>query len=302
MKHIYISPHSDDVALSCGGQIISDPASRSQTMVLNIFTSESRDSHRELGKMQDNFLDSINDDRTAEDRSAWNSVEIETHYADLPEALLRRRFPFSITRHQGEPEITNAIYDVVLSHIKSNPTATFYFPAAFGKHVDHLACRDAGFQLLDHGLITKLVLYEDIPYCWLRFIRKQYYIELLRHVELEKGSSTIAFRQGGENILGYIKQDMAPFPRGRKLFLAVYLSLLLKNLTQNKSGASKTYRGRVNLTRLDDRVLEKKKQLLYHYKSQIPMLFGASPEDVLHDYHESFSTEVTIELFRKSRG
>ena len=40
LKHIYISPHADDVALSCGGQILSNPASKEDTLVLNVFTSE----------------------------------------------------------------------------------------------------------------------------------------------------------------------------------------------------------------------------------------------------------------------
>jgi LmbE family N-acetylglucosaminyl deacetylase len=296
VKHIYVSPHADDVALSCGGQIISDPARVNDTMILNIFTSESQHSH------QNTFQDSINPDRTMEDRSAWDHLAIKADYANLPEALLRGRFPFSIFRRVDDSKIINELYGVVLSYVRSYPDATFYFPAGFGNHVDHLACRDVAFRLIDEDILGKIVLYEDIPYCWLRFIRDQHYKMLLRSIELDSASCAQAFRPGGETIPEYLRRKMVPFPRGKKLFTIVYLSLSMGNVLNKRSPAPKPYRGKVNLTRLNDDHMAKKKDLLYHYRSQIPMLFGNDPEDLLGKLYESFSIEAAIEISKRPPG
>ncbi|HWI87536.1 MAG TPA: PIG-L family deacetylase, partial [Sphingomonas sp.] len=171
MKHIYVSPHSDDVALSCGGQIILGAARGNDVLVLNIFRSDAEDAHSAPDGATNVLFDSINSDRTREDKAAWDSIGIEAQYANLPEALLRRKFPFSILPGRRDDGIANEIIEVLLSYIKLYPDALLYFPAGFGNHVDHLACTKAAFRLLDDNIVEKIMLYEDTPYSWLKFIR-----------------------------------------------------------------------------------------------------------------------------------
>jgi hypothetical protein len=293
VKHIYVSPHADDVALSCGGQILSGSTPMNDAMVLNIFTSESGDSP------QDKLFDSINSERSIEDRAAWKQIGIKADYIDLPEALLRKKFPFSILPRGDEDAIIEELYQAILPYARSNPDAAFYFPAGFGNHVDHLACRKVAFRLIDEGIIDTVILYEDTPYSWLKFIRDQHYRALLKSVEFDGDGLGKAFRQDGENILDYLRRSAVPFPRGKKLFAIVYASLFLGNLLRRRSSRPKPYHGKINVVGLDADVTVKKRDLLYNYKSQIPMLFGKNPEELLDRKYGPFSKEVTIEISKK---
>jgi LmbE family N-acetylglucosaminyl deacetylase len=296
LKHIYISPHSDDVALSCGGQIMSASARRDDMMVMNIFTSESDGLSGDPSDTGAKFPDSIRSDRNLEDTAAWNYAGIETRHALIPEALLRKRFPFSIIPGREDPALVDRIFKFALSHIERYPDANYYFPAGFGNHIDHIACKKAAFRLLDEGHLDRIFLYEDIPYCWLKFIRAQYYVALLRNVDLKEEDRQQAFRSEGDDIASYLQRAMVPFPRGKKLFLAVYLSLLIETMIGKVFSVRNRYFGRIFFKYLDNNQITKKKNLLYHYRSQLPMLFGENPDKLLADYYQSFSREMTIEI------
>ncbi len=45
--------------------------------------------------------------------------------------------------------------------------------------------------------------------------------------------------------------------------------------------------------------MARKKELVFHYASQIPMLFGDRPEALLTACRDSFSSEFAIEISRK---
>jgi LmbE family N-acetylglucosaminyl deacetylase len=297
VKHIYLSPHSDDVALSCGGEIISNSASKNDTVILNVFTSEQSDSDA-ARKGEPALFDSLNAERTLEDKSAWDSIGIECRYLNLPEALLRRRFPFQIRAGSRDLAIENAAYDAILSHVGSHPGANFYFPAGIGNHVDHLVCKEAGFRLLDEGVLDKIFLYEDVPYSWLRFIRNQYYRALLKTVEIDQSDQLRALRQSGEGLIEYLTRKSVPFPRGKRLFPIVYFSSLVGNRLRPHSRSTKSYRASVRKIELSDDELRQKKDLLYFYRSQIPMLFGTHADQFLHSHRDSFSTEMKMEVTR----
>jgi LmbE family N-acetylglucosaminyl deacetylase len=297
VKHIYLSPHSDDVALSCGGQILADPAREQDIMVLNIFASDPEHSQGGPRKKETMFL---NAERASEDKSAWESIGVATRHANLPEALLRGRFPLAILACKGDDRIIDDLHETMLSWVRSHPDAVFHFPAGFGNHIDHLVCRTVAFRLLDEGAVEKIVFYEDIPYCWLRFIRLPYYRALLRDVELEHASEAHAFRRDGETMWSYLGRRNVPFPKGKALFSMIYLALKMGNALRGSSPVAKRYRGRISAIRLDDATMERKKQLLYHYRSQIPLLFGDEPDKVLRNRHEAFSTETAIEIFRRA--
>jgi len=296
VKHIYISPHSDDVALSCGGRIIANPARGTDTLVLNIFSSENRNASKDASPLENTFHDSINAIRTSEDHSAWKFAGVQTHYADIPESLLRNKFPFSIFARSPDIDVENEIYNIVISFVRSYPDATFYFPAGFGNHVDHLACTDVAFRLLDEGALPKILLYEDIPYCWLRFIRNQCYKNLLYKVNIKNIGISKIFRQDGAGVMDYLFQNVTPFPRGKRLFPIIGASLLVRRILGRKNNTDKLYCGYVNHNQLDDESIENKKNLILHYDSQLSMLFGNDFEKFISKYSECFAAETTIEI------
>ena len=298
VKHIYISPHSDDVALSCGGQIISNASRQDDTLILNIFTSESRYSRQGPAKMESAFRDSINEDRTKEDKSAWKSIGVRADFLNLPEAILRKKFPFAILRSKGDDTIIDDVCGALLPYVKAYPDADFYFPAGIGNHIDHLACKQAAFRLLDECVVDKINLYEDIPYSWLTFIRGQYYKILSRTVALVKSDQAIASGRGGKNILAYLMHGNIPFPRGKKLFTLIYGSLVIDNALHGSSSSPKPYSGKMRFVDLGDDNIVKKRDLIYHYKSQIPMLFGKHPDEVIRHNQHSIAREVIVEISR----
>jgi hypothetical protein len=223
---------------------------------------------------------------------------VRCEFADLPEALLRGKFPFRLLGRESGYSVVRSICDAMGSLIDSKPGASFFFPAGFGSHVDHLACRDAAFRLLDHGRLNRIILYEDVPYSWLRFIRIQHYRALSRTIDFESESRKVAFRRDGVSFTEYVSGAKVPFPRGKKLFPLVQASLLSRNLLP-RVGGSKRYRGVIRTIALDDAQMAKKKALVFQYASQLPMLFGTEPEHALRALHESFSKEVAIEVTRR---
>jgi LmbE family N-acetylglucosaminyl deacetylase len=288
VKQIYVSPHSDDAALSCGGQIIA--GSPDDALVLNVFASE--------GDAQSALFDSVNAERTREDEVAWDSVGVALEQGRLPEALLRRKFPFQIVGGGPDPEVIQSVHELLYGYVRSEPGATFHLPAGFGSHVDHLACREAGLRLLNEGRLDRIMLYEDAPYSWLSFIRRQHYRALRRRIDLDRESRVAALRREGVNLSTYLRDRSVPFPRGKKLFPLVHASLLARNSLPGRPPA-KPYRGTVRTIALSDAQMAKKQELIFQYRSQLPMLFGKEPEKVLDRLRSSFSKEVVIEVTRK---
>ena len=300
VKHIYLSPHSDDVALSCGGQIIANPGRKNDVIVLNIFTSAHERLSQGSEETGSKLFDSLNSDRTTEDQLAWDSIGVSAHYLNLPESLLRGRFPFSLLSNMEERELSRDIVSALTKYKQEYPSASFYFPAGFGGHVDHLACRAAGFELLHDGILDNIILYEDIPYSWLKFIRDQSYKALLRGIEIDEVSRNRAFRPEGESILEYVTRRTVPFPRGRKLFSAVYASLIYGRMSGRIPSPGKGCQANIKIIELSYEQISQKKDLLHHYASQIPMLFGERPELLFNKHHSSLSREVIIEISKSA--
>jgi hypothetical protein len=291
----------DDVALSCGGQIISNISKRDAIMVLNVFRSEEDggDNYREGGTLS-RAQDYIKPLRSMEDEAAWACLGIEPKYLDLPEALLRNEFPFSIflSLRSKDREIADKGYDRVRGIVALHPEAEMYFPAGFGNHRDHLLCREVAFRLLDNGDLDRIFLYEDIPYAWLKFIRELHYRILMKKIVISEEGRKVAFRKGGLSVERFIKQDLVPFPRGKMLFLVVYLALIAINILSAFFCAAKKYRGCIRAVTLNDEMTKKKVDLIQFYESQIPLLFGLKSDECLRAQRESLSTEVLIEIVK----
>ncbi len=61
----------------------------------------------------------------------------------------------------------------------------------------------------------------------------------------------------------------------------------------------KRHVGRIKTIDLNDLDMERKKKLIFEYKSQVPMLFGGSPDNTLRECRNAFATEVLIEVSRR---
>lgn len=293
MKHIYISPHADDVALSCGGQILANPDRRSDSLVLTVFTSQNDPSERAATNDQARFVNAIHTERDNEDEAAWKLVGVPLRTLGLPEALLRDTFPFSIRRSARDLQVKRDLHDTIASYMHTHTEAQFYFPAGIGRHVDHLLCRDVALDLLRSHAPAKIVFYEDAPYWWLRFLKKAHYQEL--GLGLASDDSANRLPNSGIDLLQYFLRNDVPFPRGRKLFLAVYVGLVA-GVGRGARVHLETLNPTISTTTIDAKILAFKRELVYQYRSQLPMLFGERPDELLEKYRDFFATETRIEF------
>jgi len=245
---------------------------------------------------QAQFVDAIHADRDKEDEAAWNFAGVPLRALGLPEALLRGSFPFSLTRSARDRQVMGELYDMIVSYKRTYKEAQFYFPAGIGRHLDHLLCRDVAFDLLRNDASAKIIFYEDAPYWWLRFLKKAHYHEL----GLGAGTRDSADRPSryGIDLWQYLSRKDVPFPRGRKLFFAVYVGLLAR-AGRGLSADWKAFRPTIATTTLDAEILARKRELVFHYKSQLPLLFGEAPDELLDKYQDCFALETTTEMVRR---
>src|SRR6266508_169404 len=142
--HIYLSPHLDDAALSCGGAIALHANAGARVLVVTLctaapppagpFSDLANAEHQSWGLAPAEVISA----RLREDDLALARLDADTYRAGLLDAIYRR------------PDAYNSRV----------PRATFYAPLGVGNHVDHqivyAAARD--------GAGAVMAFYEDFPY------------------------------------------------------------------------------------------------------------------------------------------
>jgi LmbE family N-acetylglucosaminyl deacetylase len=170
---IFLSPHYDDVALSCGGTVALLSDRGMGALVVTIFGGEviddvlgdfARWKHARWGL---NDMDAVRAQRQAEDSAAATILRARTRWLGFPDAIYRG------DRYGADPELFGQVRategplaDVVGNEIRSLPEfqmdSTIYVPLAAGQHVDHQLVFMAGQVLANAG--ARVLAYEDCPY------------------------------------------------------------------------------------------------------------------------------------------
>lgn len=176
MKHyetIYLSPHLDDAALSCGGQIWQQVQAHHPVLVVTItagdppaaaFSAFADKLHQRWGLAQE-----VVAQRRGEDREACSHLGADWVHYTLPDCIYR----FHPTTHEplysSEAEIFGAVHpaetDLVsqlADYFKTElpPAGRVMAPLGVGHHVDHQLVRLAA----EHAFGSALWYYEDYPY------------------------------------------------------------------------------------------------------------------------------------------
>jgi LmbE family N-acetylglucosaminyl deacetylase len=177
-QHIYLSPHYDDAALSCGGAIHRQTQAGEAVLVVTICAAPpppdsplspfAQELHTKWGDPGDviatrqtedqvsmgilgadylrlSFADCIY--RGAPEKEEWfykSNIEIfgEIHPTDLP--------------------LADEIATAIIEQISPEANTVLYAPLTAGHHVDHQLTHTAAWQLWQQGWNT--VFYEDYPY------------------------------------------------------------------------------------------------------------------------------------------
>jgi LmbE family N-acetylglucosaminyl deacetylase len=177
-QHIYLAPHYDDAALSCGGMIHQQTQAGQLVLVVTIFAAppESNEplspfaesQHQQWGNPQDAI--SV---RQAEDQAAMQILGAD---------YLRLKFTDCIYRgeprsgewyylsdadlfgqvHPAERPLIPQIAEAILELVPAGDDTTVFAPLTVGHHVDHQLVNAAAWQLRQQGY--QLAFYEDYPY------------------------------------------------------------------------------------------------------------------------------------------
>jgi LmbE family N-acetylglucosaminyl deacetylase len=171
--HIYLSPHLDDAALSCGGTIARQAAAGEPVLVLNIcsgapapgsaFSPFAQEQHRRW----DLPPNAVVLRRHAEDAAALHILGAAGHGLGLLDAIYRMPGAYvDDATLFGAVAADDALADQLRAALPdllaANPGAQIYAPLGVGNHVDHQAAFGVAAALAAAG--APVACYEDFPY------------------------------------------------------------------------------------------------------------------------------------------
>ncbi len=176
-QRIYLSPHLDDAALSCGGRIYQERQAGLSVLVLNIFAGDPPPAATETAfvaalharwELDTNPVQA----RRAEDQRALALLDAAGLYWELPDCIYRRhpatgQFLYYTEKHLNGPvhPSEEGLVETVAQRLAALPLAAgghVYAPLTVGGHVDHRLVRQAAEAWGAPG--GELVYYEDYPY------------------------------------------------------------------------------------------------------------------------------------------
>lgn len=171
--HIYLSPHLDDAALSCGGAIARQAAAGERVLVLNIcsgspapgapFSPFAQEQHRKWDLPPGEAMLR----RLAEDAAALRALAAEGRGLGLLDAIYRMPSAYvdDVTLFgpvaPGDP-LADQLGAALPALLAESPDARLYAPLGVGGHVDHRATFAVAAALAAAG--APVVFYEDFPY------------------------------------------------------------------------------------------------------------------------------------------
>jgi glycosyltransferase involved in cell wall biosynthesis/LmbE family N-acetylglucosaminyl deacetylase len=172
---IFISPHFDDVVLSCGGTLAYLSQQRVNILLVTVFTADQTDSaslspfarhmHELWGNVQKPF-----EVRKNEDKAAVGHLSAEYCWLEFQDMIYRYQ------ALKGD-EILDPTFDpqrdgcfepvrtVLLRTLNEHPNAVVFAPLGLGYHRDHLIVHEAVKEAAKMATAPgALIFYEDYPY------------------------------------------------------------------------------------------------------------------------------------------
>lgn len=179
---IYISPHLDDAALSCGGQIYELTTKGESVLVVTIMagdpadrpTSQFAQSLHQRWQLQRDVVRA----RRAEDVAACRVLGADWQHWQYQDCIYRvdpqTERPLYTSEEAIFGEIAPAEYSLI-DELAAKlallpPHKQLYVPLTLGHHVDHQLTREAAER---HSSAASLLYYEDYPYA-ARFSAEQF--------------------------------------------------------------------------------------------------------------------------------
>ncbi|BAV08668.1 N-acetylglucosaminyl deacetylase, LmbE family [Filimonas lacunae] len=161
-KLLFISPHLDDVVLSCGAYIASVAGTTAAVTIASVFTSS--------GEQDDAVVNALYEVRRNDDIRAaalLGATAIHLGFADAPLRNSHYHNFNTLLFHHQLPEqelpVAERIAARLQSLVQTLQPDVVYFPLGVGGHIDHQVVY-ASSKMITHATIR---WYEDLPYAWL---------------------------------------------------------------------------------------------------------------------------------------
>lgn len=170
---IYLSPHLDDVTLSCGGQVFQQTQAGKRILVVTITAGDPPQAAvssyaQSLHDRWELVTDAVAA-RRAEDYAANGILGADTLHWSLPDCIYRYHPTTGAPLYLSDPDIFGdlnpaeaALVATLGAQIATLPAhQQLYVPLTIGHHVDHQLTRTAAEQVYP---AATLCYYEDYPY------------------------------------------------------------------------------------------------------------------------------------------
>lgn len=169
---IYLSPHLDDVTLSCGGQVFQATSTGQRVLIVTITAGDPPAAVSGYAQSLHDRWALVTDAvaaRRAEDEVANAILGADTLHWSLPDCIYRYHPVTGAPFYVSDPDIFGAVNPAELpmvatlsEQIAALPThRQLYVPLTLGHHVDHQLTRLAAEAAFAK---TALCYYEDYPY------------------------------------------------------------------------------------------------------------------------------------------
>lgn len=151
---LYVSPHGDDVLLSCAARLLSELEQGLRVTVVTVFGAAGSTRHAAAG-------------------AAFDRLGVRRVALGLPEASDRHASytAFEALTGQSHPDddrLTAVAEDALADIGHRSRARQVYVPLGVGGHVDHRVCHEAGLRSFDSGEGRNVFLYEDRPEAFVR--------------------------------------------------------------------------------------------------------------------------------------
>jgi LmbE family N-acetylglucosaminyl deacetylase len=176
-RHIYVQPHFDDAALSCGGAIALQTATGQRVLIVTVFggvpaagttlSPFAAQVHQKMGLGPD-AAEAVRR-RREEDAAAAEILKADTLWLEYLDAIYRgtpaqyqSEEALYGTVHANDLPLDEELAGTLMAIHERAPLAAIYAPLGIGHHVDHQLCCSAADRLAQRNVNVKF--YEDFPY------------------------------------------------------------------------------------------------------------------------------------------
>lgn len=192
-NQVFVAPHSDDVALSCGGTVAM-AARTGSPLIVTLFAGKPPDAMSSFARFQHDRWglahDGVIEQRRDEDRCAAQAMgsEVRTEWLGYLDAIYRD------SRYDSDDALFGSVMaddlelvERIATSLEKFPALQYVVPLAFGNHVDHQIALLAGRTLASRG--HEVWAYADMPYalmdCAMLHAPERAGVEELRLINLD---------------------------------------------------------------------------------------------------------------------